>query len=93
MEAVGLHPSHSAAVHYRGQTVLFLGGESNHGKSMGLIEAGRRGALQVASETTVIDEPGHAVMGSEDDVPAQAHRGHRALGQGRSEQGRREVLG
>jgi hypothetical protein len=66
MEAVGLHPSHSAAVHYRGQTLLFLGGESNHGKSMGLIEAGRRGALQVASETTVIDEQGRAVMGSVD---------------------------
>ena len=43
MEAVGLHPSHSAAVNYRGKTFLFLGGESNHGKSMGLIEAGVRG--------------------------------------------------
>jgi hypothetical protein len=66
MEEAGLHPSHSAAVHYRGRTLLFLGGESNHGKSMGLIEAGRRGALQVASETTVIDEEGRAVMGSVD---------------------------
>jgi hypothetical protein len=66
MEDVGLHPSHSAAVHYRDRTLLFLGGESNHGKSMGLIEAGRRGALQVASETTVIDEDGRAVMGSVD---------------------------
>ena len=66
MEAVGLHPSHSAAVHYRGRTFLFLGGESNHGKSMGLIEAGVRGALQVASETTIIDEDGRAVAGSVD---------------------------
>ncbi len=66
MEDVGLHPSHSAAVHYRGKTMLFLGGESNHGKSMGLIEAGRRGALQVASETTVISDDGRAVMGSVD---------------------------
>ena len=66
MEQVGLHPSHSAAVNYRGKTFLFLGGESNHGKSMGLIEAGVRGALQVASETTVIDEDGRAVMGSVD---------------------------
>jgi hypothetical protein len=64
MEDVGLHPSHSAAVQYRGKTLLLLGGESNHGKSMGLIEAGVRGALQVASETTVIDEDGRAVMGS-----------------------------
>jgi hypothetical protein len=66
MEAVGLHPSHSAAVNYRGRTFLFLGGESNHGKSMGLIEAGVRGALQVASETTIISEDGRAVAGSED---------------------------
>jgi len=64
MEDVGLHPSHSAAVQYRGKTFLFLGGESNHGKSMGLIEAGVRGGLQVASETTVISEDGRAVMGS-----------------------------
>jgi hypothetical protein len=64
MEAVGLHPSHSAAVQYRGRTFLFLGGESNHGKSMGLIEAGVRGALQVASETTVVSEDGRAAMGS-----------------------------
>jgi hypothetical protein len=66
MEAVGLHPSHSAAVNYRGKTFLFLGGESNHGKSMGLIEAGVRGALQVASETTIISDDGRAVAGSED---------------------------
>lgn len=64
MEAAGLHPSHSAAVRYRGRTFLFLGGESNHGKSMGLIETGVRGGLQVASETTVIDDAGRAVMGS-----------------------------
>ena len=66
MEDVGLHPSHSAAVQYRGQTFLFLGGESNHGKSMGLIEAGIRGALQVASETTIISDSGRAVAGSEE---------------------------
>jgi hypothetical protein len=66
MEEVGLHPSHSAAVHYRGKTFLFLGGESNHGKSMGLIEAGVRGGLQVASETTIISEDGRAVAGSVD---------------------------
>jgi hypothetical protein len=66
MEAKGEHPSHSAAVNYRGKTFLFLGGESNHGKSMGLIEAGVRGGLQVASETTVISDDGRAVAGSED---------------------------
>lgn len=64
MEAVGLHPFHASAVRYRGRTVLFLGGESNHGKSMGQIEACRRGGLLVSTETTVIDEAGVAVMGS-----------------------------
>ena len=66
MEAVGLHPFHAAAARYRGRTILFLGGESNHGKSMGLIEACRRGGLQVATETSVIDEDGVVVRGSQD---------------------------
>jgi hypothetical protein len=64
MEAIGLHPFHASAVRYRDRTVLFLGGESNHGKSMGQIEACRRGALLVSTETTVIDEDGVVQMGS-----------------------------
>jgi hypothetical protein len=64
MEDAGLHPFHASAVRYRDRTVLFLGGESNHGKSMGQIEACRRGALLVSTETTVIDEAGRAVKGS-----------------------------
>jgi len=64
MESVGLHPFHASAVRYRGKTVLFLGGESNHGKSMGQIEACRRGAKLVSTETTVIDERGWVVVGS-----------------------------
>ena len=63
MEAAGLHPFHASAVRYRDRTVMFLGGESNHGKSMGQIEACRRGALLVSTETTVIDEAGAAVHG------------------------------
>jgi hypothetical protein len=66
MEAVGLHPFHASAVRYHDRTVLFLGGESNHGKSMGQIEACRRGALLVSTETTVIDEDGRVIMGSKD---------------------------
>jgi hypothetical protein len=66
MEAEGLHPFHASAVRYRDRTILFLGGESNHGKSMGQIEACRRGALLVSTETTVIDESGGAVMGSKE---------------------------
>jgi hypothetical protein len=64
MESIGLHPFHASAVRYRGKTILFLGGESNHGKSMGQIEACRRGALLVSTETTVIDDTGRAVVGS-----------------------------
>jgi hypothetical protein len=66
MEAAGWHPFHASAVRYRDRTVVFLGGESNHGKSMGQIEACRRGALLVSTETTVVDESGRAVMGSKE---------------------------
>lgn len=66
MEAQGLHPFHASAVRYQDKTILFLGGESNHGKSMGQIEACRRGGHLVATETTVIDNAGTAVMGSQD---------------------------
>ena len=64
MEALGLHPFHASAVRYRDRTILFLGGESNHGKSMGQIEACRRGAKLVSTETTVIDEDGVVIVGS-----------------------------
>jgi hypothetical protein len=64
MEAAGLHPFHSSAVRIDDKTVMFLGGESNHGKSMAQIEACRRGGLLVSTETTVTDERGWAVMGS-----------------------------
>jgi len=64
LEENGLHPFHASAVRYLDKTVLFLGGESNHGKSMGQIEACRRGALLVSTETTVIDEDGEVIDGS-----------------------------
>jgi hypothetical protein len=64
MEQAGLHPFHSSAVRYRDRTILFLGGESNHGKSMSQIEGCRRGGLLVSTETTVVDDEGTAVMGS-----------------------------
>jgi hypothetical protein len=66
MEAAGLHPFHASAVRYADRTILFLGGESNRGKSMGQIEACRRGARLVSTETTVIDERGWAVVGSKE---------------------------
>ena len=66
LEALGLHPFHASAVRYRDKTVMFLGGESNHGKSMGQIEACRRGGLLVSTETTIVDHACRAVMGSKD---------------------------
>lgn len=64
MEDAGLHPFHSSAVRYRGKSVLFLGGESNHGKTMGQIEGCKRGGELISTETTIIDAAGVAVMGS-----------------------------
>ena len=64
MEAVGLHPFHSSAIHYRGRTIMFIGGEENHGKTMSQIEGSQRGGLVVSTETTVTDERGWVVMGS-----------------------------
>jgi len=64
MEEVGLHPFHASAIRYHDLTIMFLGGESNHGKSMAQIEGSRRGALVVSTETTVTDDRGWAVMGS-----------------------------
>lgn len=66
MEAHGLHPSHSSAVRYRDTSILFLGGESNHGKSMCQIEANRRGAGLISTETTIINEDSVIVSGSHD---------------------------
>jgi hypothetical protein len=64
LEDQGLHPCHSSAVRYRGKSVLFLGGESNHGKTMGQIEGCKRGGQLISTETTVIADDGVAVMGS-----------------------------
>ena len=64
MDKVGLHPFHSSAVRYKGKTILFLGGENNHGKSMSQIEGSRRGGQVISTETTVTDDEGIVVMGS-----------------------------
>jgi len=64
LEEHGLHAFHSSAVRYKDTTVMFLGGESNHGKSMCQIEACRRGAKVISTETTLVDEAGVAVSGS-----------------------------
>ncbi len=64
MEMSGLHAFHASAVRYNNLTIMFLGGESNHGKTMSQIEGCRRDGLVVSTETTVTDEQGVVVMGS-----------------------------
>lgn len=64
MEQLGLHPFHSSAIRYRDHTILFMSGESNHGKTMSQIEGSRRGGLVVSTETTVTDDRGWVITGS-----------------------------
>lgn len=64
MDRCGLHPFHSSCVRYKDKTILFLGGESNHGKSMSQIEGCRRGGKVISTETTVTNDDGVVVMGS-----------------------------
>jgi hypothetical protein len=56
---------HSSAVHYRDKNIIFLGGEGNRGKSMSQIEACRRGAKILSTETTMLDFDGNYILGSQ----------------------------
>ena len=93
MEEADLHPFHASAVRYRDRTVLFLGGESNHGKSMGQIEACRRGALLVSTETTVIDGDGVAVLGSKQPFLRRRTEGTERADKAAPEAGARKFFG
>ena len=75
MEEEGLHPFHASAVRYEGRTIMFIGGESNHGKTMSQIEGCKRGGRVVSTETTVTDERGWAMMGSKNVFLRQRAKG------------------
>lgn len=75
MEKSGLHPFHASGIRYRDQTIMFLGGESNHGKTMSQIEGCRRGGRVISTETLVTDERGWAVMGSKSVFLRQRSKG------------------
>lgn len=64
MEEAGRYLFHASAVHYRDCNILFMSGEANNGKTMSQIEARRRGAAFIATETAVIDRNGQVVAGS-----------------------------
>lgn len=67
MEEKDVYLFHSSAVHYRGVSILFMGGESNNGKTMAQIEARARGGAFIATETTVIERStGLVIAGSRD---------------------------
>jgi hypothetical protein len=68
MEENGAYLFHSSAVRYKDTTILFMGGESNNGKSMGQIEVRRRGGAFIATETTVVDRRTLQIIAGSRDV-------------------------
>lgn len=68
MEEKGVYLFHSSAVRYRDTSILFLGGESNNGKTMAQIEARKRGGSFIATETTVVDRATQRVLAGSQDV-------------------------
>ncbi len=57
---------HSSAVHYKGKNILFMSGETNHGKTMSLIEAAWRGAEIISTEGTIVDVSGKVLAGTKE---------------------------
>lgn len=68
LEEKGVYLFHSSAVRYRDTSLLFLGGESNNGKTMTQIEARARGGAFIATETTVVDRATQQVLAGSRDV-------------------------
>lgn len=60
----GMYIFHASAVNYKGKTIMFMGGESNSGKTMCQIEGCKRGGTIVSTETLVISENGDVINGS-----------------------------
>jgi hypothetical protein len=75
MEEEGMHPFHASAVRYKDKTIMFMGGESNHGKTMSQLEGCRRGGLNISTETLVLGEDCRVVMGSLNVFLVQRARG------------------
>jgi hypothetical protein len=62
-------------VRYKDETIMFMGGESNHGKTMSQLEGCRRGGLNISTETLVLGEDCRVVMGSLNVFLVQRARG------------------
>lgn len=68
MEEKGVYLFHSSAVRYRDTNILFMGGESNNGKTMAQIEARQRGGAFIATETMVMERASQLVLAGSRDV-------------------------
>jgi hypothetical protein len=68
MEENDTYLFHSSTVRHKDTTILFMGGESNNGKTMAQIEVRRRGGAFIATETTVIDRKTQLIIAGSHDV-------------------------
>ncbi|MEM2569699.1 MAG: hypothetical protein QXF59_03775 [Candidatus Bathyarchaeia archaeon] len=66
LEKKDIFSFHATGFSYKGLNIMLLSGESNHGKTMTLIEALRRGALMISGETILIDWDGNILAGSKE---------------------------
>lgn len=66
LEDTDLFAFHASACYYGGRCVVFMSGEDNHGKTMSLLEAAKRGGEVVAGESLICDKEGRIVSGSPD---------------------------
>ena len=66
LEKKNMHLFHSSAAQYRGKSLLFMSGDSNHGKTMSLIEACNRGGEIIATECLIVDRKGRPLEGSQE---------------------------
>ena len=66
LEKRNIFSFHATGFTFKGVNIMLLGGESNHGKTMTLIEALRRGALMISGETILIDWDGSIRAGSKE---------------------------
>lgn len=66
LEKRNIFSFHATGFTYKGSNIMLLGGESNHGKTMTLIEALQRGALMISGETILLDWEGNILAGSKE---------------------------
>jgi hypothetical protein len=66
LEKKNIFSFHATGFNYKGSNIMLLGGESNHGKTMTLIEALKRGALMISGETILLDWDGNILAGSKE---------------------------